>query len=213
MSAASKSVPTWRKLALGAALLTAAYLAIFGDKTPAGTVDVAPRPSSAGAVADRAAVQRPVPATTSAPTRATNEPSASGGTGRTSSATSKAVLPVLDELIPRAELLPARSASASVPRDLFAGVDWTPPPPPPVKEIPLPPPPPTAPPLPFQIMGKRQEAGQWEVFLNRGDQVLIVRKGSVVEDSYRIDDISPPSMTVTYLPLRQTLSLSVGEAR
>ncbi|UXH76059.1 hypothetical protein [Roseateles amylovorans] len=210
MSAETKTVPAWRKLALGAALLTAAYLAIFGDKTPAGTVDVAPRAGSAAANSERAPVSRVMPAV---PARAPNESPALNAAGRTTAAPSGKPNPVLDELIPRTELLPARSASAKTTRDLFAGVDWTPPPPPPVKETPPPPAPPTAPPLPFQIMGKRQDGGQWEVFLNRGDQVLIVRKGSVVEDSYRIDDISPPSMTVTYLPLRQTLSLSVGEAR
>ncbi len=50
----------------------------------------------------------------------------------------------------------------------------------------------------------------WEVFLARGEQSFVVREGSVIENTYRIDQISPPNISLTYLPLGQSQSLSIG---
>ena len=71
-----------------------------------------------------------------------------------------------------------------------AATNWTPPPPPP--SPPPPPPPPSAPPLPFTYLGKALENGEWEVFLARGDETLIVRNKMVIDGVYRIDAIAPP---------------------
>lgn len=105
-------------------------------------------------------------------------------------------------LEPRADLLAGEGAGA------FATRDWTPPPPPPP---PAPPPPkPTAPPLPFTFLGKAVEKGEWEVFLARGNETLIVRNKTVIDGVYRIDAIAPPGMTITYLPMNQVQQLNIG---
>ena len=92
--------------------------------------------------------------------------------------------------------------------DAFGTRDWTPPPPKPAP--PPPPPPPSAPPLPFTFLGKAVANGEWEVFLARGSETLIVRNKTVVDGMYRIDAIAPPAMTFTYLPLNQVQQLNIG---
>lgn len=57
---------------------------------------------------------------------------------------------------------------------LFGPHSWAPPPRPLPPAIVLPPPPPMAPPLPFTYLGKQKEAGEWIVFLKRGNATLIV---------------------------------------
>lgn len=109
-------------------------------------------------------------------------------------------------LIPRNELYPPEQ---QVPRqDLFASVDWTPPPPPPPVVTP---PAPIAPPLPFTFIGKRLADKQWQVFLGRGDEVLIVQEGQTLANQYRIESVAPPLMTLTYLPLGQKQTLAIGD--
>lgn len=90
----------------------------------------------------------------------------------------------------------------------FGAQDWTPPPP---KPAPPPPPPaPSAPPLPFAYLGKAAGNGEWEVFLARGDQTMIVRSKTVIDGVYRVESIEPPGMTFTYLPLNQVQQLNIG---
>lgn len=113
--------------------------------------------------------------------------------------------PVLLALLPRNSLIPHVKSS---PVDLFSTKNWTPPPPP-VIEAPAPAP--AAPPFPFVYAGKKQEAGQWEVYLTRSDMTFIVRQGTNMEGTYLVERIEPPSMTIRYLPLGQMQSLSVGE--
>lgn len=91
---------------------------------------------------------------------------------------------------------------------LFDSQSWTPPPPPPPK--PAPPPPPTAPPLPFNYLGKKTEDGVWEVYLARGEQTFIVRTDSVIDGIYRVASITPPTLSLTYLPLNQIQTLTIG---
>jgi hypothetical protein len=94
---------------------------------------------------------------------------------------------------------------------VFGGQNWNPPPPPPPAELnPPPPPPPTAPPLPFQFLGKAAADGQWEVYLGRGEQTFVVRKGTQIDGSYRVDNIAPPTLTITYLPMNQVQQLNIG---
>lgn len=186
MSALARRL-TARHLVLAAVLLGAAWLALFGDKTPPGATVVESRPTSS---LREAAPPSRTPA--AAPPK------------------SAAATAVLESLVPRDQLVPERKPRAH-PRDLFTGVSWAPPPPPPPK--PTAPPAPGAPALPFEYMGKKQENGLWEVYLSRGDQVFVVREGALVEQLYRVEKIAPPSMTLLYLPLGQAQHLSVGEAR
>lgn len=101
-----------------------------------------------------------------------------------------------------------RVAPETPPNNAFVARDWTPPPPPPPP--PSPPPPPLAPPLPFQFLGKQMDDGQWQVFLGRQDRTYVVRTGDVIEGTYHVDQIAPPLLTLTYLPLKQPQTLSIG---
>jgi len=91
---------------------------------------------------------------------------------------------------------------------LFDNQSWTPQPP--AAPASGPPPRPTAPPLPFEYLGKKSEDGKWEVFLARGEQTLIVQEKSDIDGTYRVVSIKPPTMTLTYLPLKQVQTLTIG---
>lgn len=90
----------------------------------------------------------------------------------------------------------------------FGAHDWTPPPPPPPPEPP--PPPPQAPPLPFAYLGKQQENGEWIVFLANQERTYAIKAASIIESAYRVEKISPPTLTLIYLPLQQSQTLTIG---
>ncbi|MES2757485.1 MAG: hypothetical protein V4693_08940 [Pseudomonadota bacterium] len=121
----------------------------------------------------------------------------------TAAAPAAAGAPIILRLQPREQLVAAGDGA-----DAFGSRDWTPPPPPPQPAPP--PPPPTAPPLPFTFLGKAVEKGEWEVFLARGSETLIVRNKTVIDGVYRVDAIAPPGMTFTYLPMNQVQQLNIG---
>jgi hypothetical protein len=170
-----------KQMLMGVAFLAAAGLALFGDKTP--DEAVAPPAHAGGAQTDEGTVGR---ATRSA-----------------SPVASSPEILALRERIPPPPV-PADSEPES---RLFGSQNWDPPPP---KVAPAPPAPPTAPPLPYAFIGKKLEAGVWEVYLTRGDEMRIVRADSVIDNTYRVGAISPPTMTLTYLPLNQVQQLSIG---
>jgi hypothetical protein len=175
-----------RHLLMGAALVVAAGFALFGDKSPNGaTVEPAPRANASNTAAIAPAAAARATATGTAP---------------------KPAVSIL-RLEDRAALVGVGAAGG----DAFASRDWTPPPPKPAPAPPPPPPPPpSAPPLPFTVLGKAVSNGQWEVFLVRGNETLIVRDKMVIDGVYRIDAIAPPGMTITYLPLNQVQQLNIG---
>ena len=108
--------------------------------------------------------------------------------------------------------LQTRNGSSESLKSIFAAA-FVPPPPRPVKAaLPPPPPPPapTAPPLPFTFIGKRFDGARWEVFVNRGEQTLILRAGQTIDTSYRVESIQPPRMVLTYLPLDEKQTLHIG---
>lgn len=113
----------------------------------------------------------------------------------------------LELLIPREQLIVNASSKLSNNRDLFASGGWNPPAP---VLKPLPPPPPTAPALPFTFLGKKLENSTWEVFLARGEQSFVVRPGTLIEGTYRVDAIIPPNLRLTYLPLGESQALFIG---
>jgi len=173
-----------RHLAMGAALLVAAGLVVFGDKTPdAGVAEPVER---------AARVVAP-----SAPVTVASAPATKAGAE-----------PVILRLRPRAELMGESGADGS---PLFGSQNWNPPPPPPAKVADAPPPPPpSAPPLPFTLIGKSVGSGAYEVYLARGDQVYLVREKTTIDGTYRVDKIVPPMLTLTYLPLNQVQQLNIG---
>lgn len=165
-------------------LATGLWLALFGDRSPAGN------------------------AVPSEPVRPT------GRDSRTPVPAPAAHEASVVALVPREALVPpavASAAAAATPRDPFSSRSWNPPPAPPPPAPP--PPPPSAPPLPFAFAGKKLEGGTWEVYLTRGDSTFIVREGEVLAGSWRVDRAAPPLLTLTYLPLGQVQTLAIGETR
>lgn len=201
-----------RHLIMVAALGVAAWLALFGDKTPSGAVtehantraSVVPVGANSGkqAVHNQAAVTSPLPTT---PTRNVVSPSNAGKAG----ADNKQEVALLS-LLPRENLIGGAHADHNA-SHFFGNHDWTPPPPP--LPPPPPPPPPTAPALPFTYIGKKSEDGQWEVYLARGEQTYIVQENASIDGTYHVDKIDPPNMTLTYMPLKQQQNLQIGEAK
>jgi len=173
------------QIAMAIALLGAAGLALFGDKTPSSDVaEAVVRQPRAGAAV------------------------AAARSGKAESGPKEDIM--ILRLQPRA-LLIGDAADGFGPADgIFGGHSWNPPPPPPPPPLNTAPPPPMAPPLPFAYIGKAAADGAWEVYLARADKVYVVRLKTVIDGVYRVDAIAPPMMTLTYLPLNQVQQLNIG---
>lgn len=114
----------------------------------------------------------------------------------------------LDRLARRLE---APAAASTAPRGtLFDVVSWQPPAP---KIVAAPPPKPVAPPFPYLYMGRLSEDGVRTAFFMKGSRVLPVKAGDVVDAAYRVDEMTEQQMTLTYLPLNETLSVALEGAR
>ncbi len=102
------------------------------------------------------------------------------------------------------EPAPAEEAAAGKGIDPFRAKTWyvAPPSPRPAK--------PTAPPLPFQYLGKLNEDGEIRVFLNHQGKHLIARVGDIINDTYRVEEISGGRMTFLYQPLKEIQVLAIG---
>ena len=179
-----------RHIAMGAALLLAAALVLFGDNSPdSGVAEAVERKPAAAAVTVFATARPAAPKT---------------------SATEALILP----LVPRAVLIGEGDEAMGAGADVFGQQNWAPPPPPPLPQAAQqkapPPPPPMAPPLPFIYLGKAAADGQWEVYLALGDKTYVVRDKMVLDGTYRVDAIAPPNLTLTYLPLNQLQQLNIG---
>lgn len=174
-----------RHIAMGAALVLAAGLVLFGDNAP---------DTSLAEPVERAAATAPAPARTAASSARRSDEIA------------------IARLVPRETLIGASGERfGEGGNGLFARHDWTPPPPPPSNAPPpAPPPPPSAPPLPFTYLGKSLQDGVWEIYLARGERTYLVRDGITIDGTYRVDAIRPPVLTLTYLPLGQAQQLNIG---
>ncbi|WP_347907456.1 hypothetical protein [Pseudomonas grandcourensis] len=69
---------------------------------------------------------------------------------------------------------------------------------------------PTAPPLPFQFVGRLDDRSDLQVFLQSGEKIYVVRKGDVIDETWRIVRISDKELSLVYLPLHLAQTLSVG---
>jgi hypothetical protein len=174
-------------------LFGAAWLAWFGDRTPARKPAA---PSIVGPAPQRSAAQTAPPAV---PDRA--------------AVTTRAELPI-ERLLPRQQLADRPEAPLA---DLFVRPPWTNPakPAPVAAPAPLAAAPPAPPPsfAAYRLIGKKLEAEVWEVFLSRDDLSFVVREGETLESTWRIDRIAPPQMTLTHLPTGQPLTFAIGDAR
>lgn len=74
-----------------------------------------------------------------------------------------------------------------------------------------PPPPIPTPPFPFKYTGShRPESGQTTYFLTKGNQLYTVEVGDILDTVYSIDGEEEGQLTVTYLPLERTQTISTG---
>jgi hypothetical protein len=103
--------------------------------------------------------------------------------------------------------------SAEVAEDPFQKQSWTPPPVIAAPGPPVAPPAPRAPPLPFSFVGLLEKGpGQPSAFLARGEELLVVSAGDVLDRTYRVDSMTATEIVFTYLPLseRQAIALAGG---
>jgi len=102
---------------------------------------------------------------------------------------------------------------ATTAADPFQKLSFAPPPVVAPTAPPAPPPAPRAPPLPFTFVGQlEQGAGKPAAFLARGEDLIVAAAGDVLDNTYRVDSLTPTEIVFTYLPLneRQTIALAGG---
>lgn len=109
----------------------------------------------------------------------------------------------------------ARHDAKPLGADAFPARDWAPPPrrPTPAEiraSAPPPPPPPMAPPLPYTYVGMLGEGDSVTVFLTGRGQDHAVKRGDVIEGTWRVDEVRPDRVVFTYLPLNQSTTLDTG---
>lgn len=126
---------------------------------------------------------------------------------------------VVDEKRDPSLTLPERDqALRNTKGDPFSVLSWVPPPPPPPppapRRPPPPPPAPVAPPLPFAFVGLMESGGpRPQAFISRGETLLIVGAGDVIDNNtYRVDSLSPQKIVITYLPLNTAQTLNIQGA-
>lgn len=83
-----------------------------------------------------------------------------------------------------------------------------PPPPPPPVVKPLPPPPPRAPQFSYQWVGRYVDTASRAVIAGPS-QTWVVAQGDVIEREWRVESIGERQMTLMYLPLQQTQTVSM----
>ncbi len=101
--------------------------------------------------------------------------------------------------------------------DPFARIDWSPPPakaPPPAPPAePVPPPRPVAPPIPYTYFGMSIQDGRTVVFVTRQDRTFVLAPGEVIESRYRVEEIRPTEVVLTYIPLNERQVMMIGTAK
>lgn len=68
-----------------------------------------------------------------------------------------------------------------------------------------------APALPFQFIGRSEQAGVQSIFVSHGEQTLMLRPGDVIDKIWRVAAIEGNAVRFVYLPLDETKSLSLGD--
>jgi hypothetical protein len=94
---------------------------------------------------------------------------------------------------------------------LFQPKSWYVPPPQPPAST-LPPPQPTAPLLSFTYIGKMINGNEVTLFLYKNDRQYTVKANDVLDDSYRVDQITDSSVVLTYLPMNIQQTLNINSA-
>jgi hypothetical protein len=101
---------------------------------------------------------------------------------------------------------PARPRlSGEVRRDLFAG------PPPAVRHAPAVVPKPEAPAFPYRYAGRFEErGGAPRMFLQKGNELVAIEQGEMLDGAWRIDAVSAERIDVTFVPGEQQLSMTLA---
>jgi hypothetical protein len=89
---------------------------------------------------------------------------------------------------------------------IFHSQTWDPPPVKVVAKVD----PPRAPAWPYAYLGQQLAQGEWWVYLTLGEETRAVKKGQILDQNYRIEKIEPPNMSVTYLPLSEAQTVTIG---
>ena len=121
--------------------------------------------------------------------------------GASAAASNAAALAPIKDLSPAGDLFAARSWKAA---PALGSVTEQPVVITPVVQVP------TAPPLPFQFVGRLDDRSDLQVFLQSGEKIYVVRKGDVIDETWRIERISDKELRLVYLPLHLSQTLSVG---
>jgi hypothetical protein len=103
---------------------------------------------------------------------------------------------------------PERKSSKLAIQDIFKVLSWAP-----VvvlkKELPIQPSAPEAPPVPFSYVGKLEDSPTGtQVFLMANSKLYTVQLGHSIDQEWRLDSEDANTLTLTYLPLNLTQSLS-----
>ena len=105
--------------------------------------------------------------------------------------------------------LPKREAIARPRGEAFTSRSWTAPPPKASPAIPAVIAPAVPPPMPYRVAGQVVHGEVAQVVLAKGDQVLTVREGEVLEGGYRVESIAADRVVLFYEPLGMRESLPV----
>ena len=104
--------------------------------------------------------------------------------------------------------LPVRHWNEEAVNDPFQTMAWYVPPRPQAAR----PPRPQAPPVPYKYFGKMMEGDVPQAFLRQGDRVVVVKVGDVLANNYRVENIAPETVNLTYLPLGTRQTVLFGES-
>ncbi|HEY1287954.1 MAG TPA: hypothetical protein VGF58_06470 [Burkholderiales bacterium] len=67
------------------------------------------------------------------------------------------------------------------------------------------------PPLPFTYIGWVSQDGKTDVYVQRGEELISIEAGQMIEPDYRVDAITEESIRFTYLPMKKRQELARAE--
>lgn len=71
---------------------------------------------------------------------------------------------------------------------------------------------PQVPAIPFRIVGRFVENGVAGMFVQYNERTLVARAGDFIGDAYQVQSIADQTMTIVYLPMNVTQTISTGAA-
>lgn len=131
-------------------------------------------------------------------------PAKTAARGALPASTTKAITAAIKDLTPAGDLFAGKSwkAAPTLATVTETAVNLTP-----VVQAP------SLPPVPFQFVGKLHDRSDLQVFLQNGEKIYVVRNGDVIDDTWKITGISDLELSLVYLPLHLSQTLSVGSTQ